>query len=129
MKFIANNLEVAINVPNGIWLLDDDSAAGKTLLKKCVQSLESVFVNKYYTYSYEDYAKGTRIPTSLPVSKPELVVLDRYDLYAPYGLDMITELAKFSRVFIDCKQLGKIATLDFDYCFLRRTKSTLEVYT
>ena len=116
------NINIALN--NGIWLLSPDSATGKTRLGSLLRSLE-LNGDSICSFSYEDIQLGRHLEDILVPGKYDLIMLDRYDMYAPLGLAAMKSCATNTIILIDCK---KSDMLDYDdVCFITMTESSIEV--
>lgn len=117
--------KIYIDLQNGIYLFDNQSATGKTRLCKELRKNEK-YGEPVASYSYDDYLLKIPISTVLNPDKYKVIMLDRYDMYNGAGADLIMECKDRCVILIDCKH-----TLNFsancDFCFIEMTESTIEV--
>lgn len=125
IRFTANQTDFTIDLKNGVWLMDFESATGKTFLFKSLRAIESG-TDVYYTFSYEDLVRCSPSLSEERISKCELAVFDRYDLYAPLGAELINRLGKVCPVLVDCKH-NDFGLDTIDSCFVLLRRGTVEV--
>ena len=117
--------EIIIDLPNGIYLFNNESATGKTRLymelKKNQKYGESVV-----SYSYDDYLLNIPIETIVIPNKYKVVMLDRYDMYNGIGKDLISACVDNTIVLIDCKK-GLNFGVDYEFCYIEMTDKLIEV--
>lgn len=117
--------KIHINLENGLYVFDSQSALGKTRLRKELRKLQQ-YGMPVSSYSYEDYQLGIPIESILDSKKFNLILLDRYDMYKGTGIDLIKECAKKSIILIDCKgDLGFSA--EYYWCTIEMTDRLIEV--
>lgn len=119
-------LKVIVNLKPGIYIIDSVSAIGKTylcnFLKECNMAGYQVM-----GYTYSDYKLGLPIENILVPGKYKVVLLDRYDMYEGVGVKEINECSKDTIILVDSKSEYHISDND-DWCTLKRTQDTIEVY-
>lgn len=119
-------LKVIIDLDAGIYIFDNISAMGKTylcnFLKECNMAGYQVM-----GYTYSDYKLGLPIENILVPGKYKVVLLDRYDMYEGVGVKEINECSKDTIILVDSKSEYHISDND-DWCTLKRTQDTIEVY-
>lgn len=117
--------KIKIDLDPGIWLFENQSATGKTRLRKELR-LHQQNGERVSAYSYEDYQIGIEIEKFLDAEKFDVIMLDRYDMYNGVGAEKIRECAKKSIVLIDCKRTPKIGGL-CDFAEINMTADRIEV--
>ncbi len=120
--------QIKIDLPNGLWTFDSESATGKTRLFSCLRDLR-LLGEPVVSFTYSDFALGFDLDTVL-MSAPrgtKVILLDRYDMYADKEHDAISEWAKHAIVLLDCKQ-GHSASADDNICFIEMTEDSIDVY-
>lgn len=99
-------VSINIDAKNGVYILGGSSADGKTWLCNEIDDMGTYFHNTV-GYSYKDYLDNldlrTKIKNKCGDKIPEVVVIDRYDMYCGVYWDYIKELGKHSIVIVDCK--------------------------
>lgn len=122
--------QIKIDLPNGLWVFDSESATGKTRLFSCLRDL-CLLGEPVVSFTYSDFALGLdldKVLTSAPRGTKVIIILDRYDMYADKGHDAISEWAKHAIVLLDCKQ-GYPASADDNICFIEMTEDSIEVHS
>lgn len=111
IRFRAANTDVKMDLPFGVYLLDRDSATGKTYLNKC---LKEAWLSGYCVdgYTYNDLLRRVTLGDYIKDRKLDCLMLDRYDMYIDKFQDIIEDLSKTCIILIDCK-----GSLDIDYNF------------
>lgn len=115
---------VNIELENGIYVFDSESATGKTRLCKLLKNWKA-YGEPVDAYTYNDFLKGYALNSVLTPNN-KVILLDRYDLYKNEGHELINMCASKSVVLIDCKTpfLGGI---DDKTCFIDMTEDKIEV--
>ena len=113
---------IRVKLESGVYMFSDSAASGKTYLCSLLHKLRTVERVDGHTYIDDFY------PAELfDRSKRDLVMLDRYDMYAGAGVE---EIAKFAQaggiVLIDCKSHEFPMTVES--CLLRFREGELEVF-
>ena len=113
---------IRVKLESGVYMFSDSSASGKTYLCSLLHGLRTVERVDSHRYPSDFH------PAELfDRSKRDLVMLDRYDMYAGAGVE---EIAKFAQaggvVLIDCKSHEFPMTVET--CFLRFREGELEVF-
>ena len=113
---------IQVKLEPGIYLFSDGSARGKTYLCSLLHGLRTVERVDGHTYIDDFY------PAELfDRSKRDLVMLDRYDMYAGAGVEAIAQFAQDGGiVLIDCKSHEFPMTVET--CLLRFREGELEVW-
>ena len=97
------DVKLNINLENGLYVLDIESGSGKTRLKRLLDELNG-YGEPVNSYTYRDYLNKEPIEKILDSSKYRVVVIDRYDIYYPYGLEAMRKAASNMIVLVDCKK-------------------------
>lgn len=114
---------INIDLDNGIYVFESESATGKTYLCKHLKKLRA-YGEPVASFTYNDILLGNSIESVFKNCK--LVVLDRYDLYKEVGHDLMRMYKDKAIILIDCK-LGFIEGIDSETCFIDLTKNNIEV--
>lgn len=123
IKFRAANTDVKMDLPFGVYLLDRDSATGKTYLNKCLKEAW-LSGNSVDGYTYNDMLRGTMLSDYIKNRKLNCLMLDRYDMYIDKFHDTIEDLRKTCIVLIDCK--GEL-NIEYDFCSIIFSDHSIEV--
>jgi len=107
------NIKVNVDLDNGLFVFDNESATGKTRLAKLLRSYRT-YGEPVVSYTYDDFMLGLDLVSLLKPSV-RLVIVDRYDLYNGYALLELAEFSKRSIVVIDCKYNFNPG-IDFSWC-------------
>lgn len=96
-----NGLKINISLNPGVYLFDSWSGSGKSYLCDFIHKYPDLFYNRcqVITYGHKDVISEEKI---IELS-PDILILDRYDLYAPKYVDLINQLAPTSAVLLDLK--------------------------
>lgn len=89
---------VRINLDNGVYVFEKESATGKTRLGKLLEMISSDMPVDYVTYATKD-----RLLKVLSDPEKQLVLIDRYDLYSDIGTKEIREFGKRGIALVDMK--------------------------
>lgn len=118
------NPSITINLDNGIYIFNNESATGKTRLCKRLKDLKA-YGEPVDSFTYNDLLRGIRLDSVLtPVNK--VILLDRYDLYKTEGYDLINKCADNSIILIDCKT-PFMGSLDIEDCFIEMGEDSIVV--
>ncbi len=119
------NPTVKINLENGIYTFDAESATGKTRLCKHLKKLKA-YGELVDSFTYDDLLRGDTLDKVLRAEN-KVIMLDRYDLYKSEGHELINRCAEHSIILIDCKSpfLGSPESED---CCITMTENWLEVF-
>lgn len=118
------NVAIDINLDNGIYIFDNESASGKTRLCKLFKRYQAYGV-PVSAYTYNDYCIGLPIENVID-RKFKVILLDRYDLYEGIGAELIRQCARDSIILIDCKGNFTVTNED-DWCIVNMTQDRIEV--
>ena len=125
MLNLSGNVDIRINLPNGIWVFPADSAAGKTYLYKLFQV--HYFNGKPVVgYSYHDKLLGVKLDQLVDSNKHKYLLLDRYDMYNGDYADFLIEFSKHGVVLIDCKS-GVDINIATEFCRIQFSEGLIEV--
>lgn len=96
--------DVEIDLDNGVYTFDGDSATGKTFLLKTL--IEYLLDKKpVIGFTYTDFIKGISLDDIFSKKHYDVVMFDRYDMYFNQFEDLIEKLGKESIVLIDSKEV------------------------
>lgn len=118
------NPEIHINLENGIYIFDNESATGKTRLSKFLKKLKA-YGEPVDSFTYDDLLRGESLAKVL-IPENKVILLDRYDLYKEKGHDLINRCAADSIILIDCKAPFLGSTED-QCCFINMMEDKIEV--
>lgn len=103
LKIEKYDVKLTISLENGLYILDIESGSGKTRLKKLLDEFNG-YGEAVSSYTYKDYLNKEPIEKAVDASKYRAVVVDRYDIYFPYGLDVMEKAASNMIILVDCKK-------------------------
>lgn len=116
---------IEINLENGIYIFDNESATGKTRLCKVLKTYQ-IYGEPVASFTYHDILLGNQVEKILIPNKYKVILLDRYDLYGVGPTDLFDKCAENSIILIDCK--GEfLASRNDDWCLIKMTDSKIEV--
>lgn len=122
IKFTAMNRKVSINLEPGLYDFASASATGKTFLVKMIKSIND---SKKIAITYSDILLGISLEKIMERS-PELLVLDRFDMYDSES-DFLKNFKNNSCVVIvDYKTQRNFCEFD-DTCFVTLKENEVEV--
>lgn len=122
ISFIAMNRKVKIDLNCGLYDFYSASATGKTLLMKMIKSIGE---EKKLAITYHDVLLGIDLERVIE-KKPELLILDRFDLYDD-NIEVLKRLKQMKCItLVDYKTQRNFCDFD-DTCFLTLTEEKLEV--
>lgn len=98
---VVNGLKINISLNPGVYLFNDWSGAGKTYLCDLIHRYPDRFYNRCEVITYGH--KNAMSSELIIENNPEILILDRYDLYAPKYADLINQLSLTSAVLLDLK--------------------------
>lgn len=120
------SVEIIINLENGIYVFDNESATGKTRLCKLFKEYQA-YGEAIASYTYNDKLLGYPISKVLIPNKYKVILLDRYDLYEGDGKEFINKCANNTIILIDCKDKFTV-TNEEDWCSIKMQHNKIEVY-
>lgn len=119
------DVEINIKLENGIYVLDEKSATGKTRLCKVLKELRKLG-EPVVGYTYGDEKLGISLVDIASRVKPKVLMLDRYDMYNGTFNERFTEWSKDAIILIDCK--GDLETdACTDWCTIEMEPRKIEV--
>lgn len=125
--FTINNydIKITVNLDNGVYIFDNQSAAGKTRLCKLLKKYK-VSGEPVASYTYDDKVLGLPLET---VFSPEnkLIMLDRYDMYKGDADNLIKKYCNKAIILIDLKNEYAISEMD-DWCIIEMTTDSINIF-
>lgn len=118
-------IKIVIDLENGIYVFDNESATGKTRLCKLLREYQAYGEN-VASYTYNDKLLGMSVDEILIPEKYKVVLLDRYDLYEGDGKELINKYAKEMIILVDCKDKFSV-TNEEDWCSIELYPDKIEV--
>lgn len=120
-------IKIEINLENGLYAFDGESATGKTRLFRCLRDLQFMG-DKILTYTYSDKLNGISLADKLKekASESKVIMLDRYDMYLN---EEALELLKYSEdriILVDCKLIEEMQVVG-RWCTIEMTESSIVV--
>ena len=118
------NIDIIIDLPNGIYCFRPESGCGKS-------RLSSILKNYYFidrpviSFTYKDLLLGIPISDLIKPGEQKILMLDRYDLYNGMLKKQIIEFAKTGVVLLDVKGLPKVPCV---YCFMEMDEGIINVF-
>ena len=94
--------EIIINAENGVYVFDNNSSTGKTLLCKEIKKLTKLG-EKVLSFTLDDIDSGIDIIGKIKKYKPEVLMFDRYDMYAGYFDKFMEKHKDDCIILVDCK--------------------------
>mgnify|MGYP003252141218 CR=1 FL=1 len=121
--------EVQIDLPNGVYVFQRESGAGKSYLAERLHSLRSVG-EPVDSFSFPDLKKFGSLEEALggvdfTLCELKVILFDRYDQYAGKFTKSIQKLGDACIVLIDCKGLTQLS--DVNMCDISFNKARIEV--
>lgn len=117
--------EIDIQLNNGIYIINSDSAIGKTRLCKELRKQQK-YGEPVASYTYDDRLLGMPIENILVPNKYKVIMLDRYDLYEGEGAEGILKCKDNTIILIDCKGEFTVS-VDDEWCDINMTEAKIEV--
>lgn len=121
---VQSNKDIRIQLNNGVYVFDSESATGKTYLWSMLRGLTSR--NDIMCISYPEAKMIKSLYSIDDIENVRLVFLDRYDMYSPKYSHEIKQLASHCSILLDCKQCENYEG-PVEYCTLKMTRDSLEV--
>lgn len=121
-------VKVDIQLENGIYVFLPYSATGKTYLKKQLEYCRSLGDN-VIAYTYSDLRRGLSLQASIDAleANPDVIMLDRYDLYSTEFWDIINKYKSSSIILLNCMNESVIDDLEYTYTDVKFTENTITV--
>ena len=116
-------INIKVNLDCGLYSFGYDSAVGKSYLRKLMVKSE-VKGLPVLGYGYEEDVRFGNLEQLVSRKPYKVILIDRYDRFAPKYWEMLRGLQKQSIILIDCKSYP-IPILPF--CEITRTLSSIEV--
>ena len=106
MEIVVGGFKINIDLRNGTYAFDSDSATGKTFLYKLL-SAYSQLNDKVLTSTYTDNKDG--LGHKLSLLSDGLVMIDRYDMFCNNDLSLeLFSAGKNNIVLIDIKEWNRL---------------------
>ena len=119
------DIEININLDNGIYVFDEKFATGKTRLCKVLKELRKLG-EPVVGYTYGDDNLGINLIDITNKVNPKVLMLDRYDMYNGTFNKELAEWSKNAVILIDCK--GNLKTdIYIDWCIIKMKPGKIEV--
>ncbi len=119
------DIEININLDNGIYVFDEKFATGKTRLCKVLKELRKLG-EPVVGYTYGDDNLGINLIDITNKVNPKVLMLDRYDMYNGTFNKELAEWSKNAVILIDCK--GNFKTdIYIDWCIIKMKPGKIEV--
>ena len=80
MKKYESLIDIVLDMGNGIYQFNQWSGTGKTYLFKRLRALQKLGY-PIVAYTYSDYTDGASLKELIDEKRPEVIMLDRQDLY------------------------------------------------
>ena len=128
MNYNILGIDIEIKLESGIYLMDNESAVGKTRLGKLLLAIFNDNQEVYY-YSIEDFRKGLKVNDILKNSNIRVMLIDRLDLFID-DYNIFEEILEYSNQIVFLLDLkNKITDLSGNrWCNVRMTENKIEVY-
>ena len=126
MKLEGLDTTVNINLNNGVYQFDCDSATGKTRLYDVIKSYQYDGYN-VTSYSYNDLQDGLDLEDVVNRIQPSLLMIDRYDMFPDMYHDVIEKFASKCIILIDSKEILSFGEYYLS-CGIKMTPTDIEVY-
>lgn len=119
------NVFIDIELENGIYIFDENSATGKTRLCKELKEFQKMG-EPVIGYTYGDNNLGINLEEVFKRINPKVLLLDRYDMYNGTFNNQILQWSNNTIILIDCKGDLEI-NYDVEWCTIEMTASKIEV--
>lgn len=120
-------IKININLENGLWNLDLDSATGKTRLLKVLKDFED-YGEPVVGYTYNDYlANKFDLRQYLDIKQPKVIMFDRYDKYSQAYGDVLEKWRDKAIVLVDSKSDFNLPQID-DLTTISMRPDSIEVH-
>lgn len=116
---------IHIKLEPGIYLFGNESATGKTRLYKELKS-HMIYDGNVVAYTYNDRLLNIGLDTFIKNRNPDVIMLDRYDMYNGDYAELILNHSKHSIILIDCKG-DFLVTNEDKQCFIDMSERLIEV--
>ena len=119
------SVAISIDLPNGVYEFNEDSATGKTRLCKELKELQRLG-ESVIGYTYGDDRLGINLIEVFNKIHPKVLVLDRYDMYNGTFNNEIVKWSADTIILVDCK--GDLQVdCEVDWCTIEMTADKIEV--
>lgn len=119
--------KIYINLENGVYIFDDESATGKSRLCSLMKEYRGNGRLDIFGYTYID-RYDISFEQVFNKGKTKVVLLDRYDMYLGEAAEWISKYKNDMVILIDCKgEFKDIDVEDWDYCYIKMTVNSIEV--
>ena len=120
------SVDITINLDNGLYIMDLDSASGKTRLTNLIKLLEA-YGEPVVGYTYNDYLENKYdFREYLDRKNPKVIILDRYDMYFKAYKDVLENWRNKAIVLVDSKSGFGLPQVD-DLTYIEMTETSIEV--
>ena len=126
MRLEGLDTTVSINLNNGVYQFDCESATGKTRLYDVIKSYQYDEYN-VTSYSYNDLQDGLNLEDVVNRVQPSLLMIDRYDMFLDMYHDIIEKLSSKCIILIDSKEILSFGEYYLS-CGIKMTPTNIEVY-
>lgn len=126
MRLEGLDTTVSINLNNGVYQFDCESATGKTRLYDVIKSYQYDGYN-VTSYSYNDLQDGLNLEDVVNRVQPSLLMIDRYDMFPDMYHDIIEKLSSKCIILIDSKEILSFGEYYLS-CGIKMTPTNIEVY-
>lgn len=129
MKIYNTKPKIEIELENGLHRFYPWSATGKTYLYKQLESLHALG-HKIVTYTYDNYLYGHSLKQMVNLVKPEVIMLDRLDMYADDEkiIEVIREVHDKAIVLIS-KKTPWLIGIDCELIGIEYDKELIKVFS
>lgn len=125
MKLEGLDVIVNINLENGIYQFCCESATGKTRLYDVIKSYQHTGCN-VTAYSYTDLQDGLNLEEVVNRIHPQLLLIDRYDMFNDMYHESILRVSENCIVLIDSKDVLTFSDY-YTTCEINMTPTAIEV--
>ena len=119
------NVNVTIDLENGVYTFENLSASGKTRLAKLFSKWQA-YGEPVASYTYIDKLRNISLHDILFDKDIEVVVLDRYDMYKGFCSNEVIQVAGDKIILIDCKS-ETLINIPIETCFIEMSEHSIEV--
>lgn len=108
-KFNIRPRYVDINLEEGYYFLDEDSATGKTYLSTLLKEINELGLANILVVTYSRLMNISDIIKHMTNTKYDLIMFDRFDLYCNEDLcETIEKISENTVILIDIKDLSSL---------------------
>ena len=123
------SVDITINLDNGLYIMDTDSAVGKTRLTNLIKLLEA-YGEPVVGYTYNDYLENKYdFREYLDRKNPKVIILDRYDMYFEAYKDVLEKWRNKAIILVDSKycNYSYVVPQDDDMVRIEMTETSITV--